>query len=98
NKTFYPGDHWEPGTMGMQSSVITFAGRLRRLMEDKPAIFYCPTLPSDARWKLEFPTTYANLPETHPRNQTITKVGYLVGEEHRIYNKGFSYGYNGWGV
>jgi len=94
NKTYYPGDHWEPG-----KSTIVWPARIRTFLgPNTEAVFACATAPSEFRWpKLASGTTDARYATT----------GKYVGwqEDDVIYDGGISrgslrvwtYGYNGFG-
>lgn len=94
NKTYYPGDHWEPG-----KSMIVWPARIRTFLgPNSEAAFSCASAPSDFKWpKLPSGTI-------DPRYEN---TGRYIGwrEDDVIYDGGISrtflrvwtYGYNGFG-
>lgn len=94
NKTFYPGDHWEPG-----KSAIVWPARIRTFLgTNTEGAFHCASAPSDQKWP-KYPGGIAD-----PRWE---KTGRYIGWEENdlMYDGGLSqqlnriwtYGYNGFG-
>lgn len=99
HKTYYPGDHWEPGG----KSVIVWPARLRAFLgPNTESAFYCASAPKDYRWPKNESGT------VEPRYDLYGKyVGWQ--EDDYIYDGSrgtgaggaklqyWTYGYNGFG-
>lgn len=94
-----------PGSYGLSSGKIlaVWAPRLSRFMNDETKVFWCPARAPEQQWPSDFgsdPTKYATAAETGwgylVRGNTSGRR--LLNDQYPPGARGFSYGYNDWGV
>ena len=86
---YYPGDYLYPAS---GDAVAVWPVRLRPLLGDQRAVFYCPSQDPRCQWTDDAPGRVLRATDDHAR------YGYEAGERLLLWDMYFSYAYNAWGT